>query len=243
MIRTTFAYLFAAAYILIMTPIALALASIIGNNGIIYDLARFCIRASGLIAGVRVRVSGAEKIAPDEAYLFLSNHQGNCDAPALAHAMPRDFKALVKKEIMRLPALSAILRRVNFVPVDRRDPNQARAAIDRGAGLLRGGLSFLAFPEGTRSRDGNLGEFKKGVFIMALKSQKPIIPVSILNSSKVQPPGIYRIRPGTIDVIFHDPIPTANMTMDDRDQLIALTREAIASGISSTTKAPSHQGN
>lgn len=240
MIRTTLAYLFASVYILVMTPIAVTLASIVRDNGIIYNLARFCIRASGLIAGVRVRVRGVEKIVPDEAYLFLSNHQGNCDAPALAHALPRDFKALVKKEIMRLPALSTILRRVNFVPIDRRDPNQARAAIDRGAGLLREGLSFLAFPEGTRSRDGSLGVFKKGVFIMALKSQKPIIPVSILNSSKVQPPGNYRIHPGTIDVIFHDPIPTASMTMDDRDRLIELTREAIASGISSTTRTPGH---
>ena len=231
MIRTTLAYLFAAVYILVMSPIAIALASIVGDTAVIYNLARFCIRVSGLIAGIRVRVRGADKIAPGEAYLFLSNHQGNCDAPALAHAMPRDFRALVKKEIMRLPALSAILRRVNFVPIDRKDPNQARAAIDRGAALLREGLSFLAFPEGTRSRDGNLGDFKKGVFIMALKSQRPVIPVSILNSSSVQPPGSFRIRPGVIEVIFHDPIPTEKMTIDDRDRLIGMTREAIAAGM------------
>ncbi len=231
MIRSTLAYLFVAIYLLIMSPIAVILSVFTGNSAIIYRLARFCIRAAGFIAGVRVRIRGADKVAPGAAYLFLSNHQGNCDAPALAHALPRDFRAIVKKEVMRLPMLSMILRRVDFVPIDRKDPNQARAAIDRGASLLRGGLSFLAFPEGTRSRDGGLGEFKKGVFIMALKSRKPIVPVSIVNSSKIQPPGSYRIRPGEIEVVFHDPIPTEDLTIDDRDRLIELTRNAIERGI------------
>jgi 1-acyl-sn-glycerol-3-phosphate acyltransferase len=113
------------------------------------------------------------------------------------------------------------------VPVDRRDPNQARAAIDRGAALLRQGLSFLAFPEGTRSRDGQLGEFKRGVFVMAIKGQTPVVPVTVLNSAIIQPRGSYRIRPGTIEVIFHDPIPTAGLSIADRDRLIELTREAI----------------
>ncbi len=231
MIRTTLAYAFTGADLLIVSPIAMVLSWIARDTSIIYSLARFCIRAAGLIAGVRVRVKGLDRIGPEGAFLFLSNHQGNCDAPALAHAVPRDWRALIKQEVMRLPALSMILRKVQFVPIDRKDPNQARAAIDRGAVLLRDGLSFLAFPEGTRSRDGNLGQFKKGVFIMALKSKKPIIPVSIVNSSQIQPPGSYRIRPGTIEVIFHDPIPTQDLTMDDRDRLIEMTRSVIARGM------------
>ncbi len=231
MIRSTLAYVFAGIYIVIMTPIAIALAAMSGDNAIIYKFARFCIRVSGWIAGVRVRIEGAEKVSPEGAFIFLPNHQGNCDVPALAHALPRDFRGLMKKEIMRLPVLSIILRRVNFVPIDRRDANQARVAIDRGAALLREGLSFLAFPEGTRSRDGRLGAFKKGVFIMAIKSQKPVVPMTIRNSSKIQPPGRYRIHPGVIEVIFHDPIPTEGMTMDDRDRLIELTRAAITQGM------------
>lgn len=231
MIRTTLAYTFVAIYLLVMSPIAVALAAVTGDTAVIYKLARFCIRAAGIIAGVRVNIRGAGKIEPEGAYVFLSNHQGNCDAPALAHALPRDFRALIKKEVMRLPVLSMILRRVNFVPIDRRDPNQSRAAIERGAALLREGYSFLAFPEGTRSRDGCLGEFKKGAFIMALKSRRPVVPVSILNSSTIQPPGSYRICPGVIEIIFHDPISTEDMTMDDRNRLVEMTRNMIAEGI------------
>jgi 1-acyl-sn-glycerol-3-phosphate acyltransferase len=227
MIRTTLAYLFAGLYILIVSPIAMALAWLTGDTVVIYRLARFCIRSAGCIAGVRVTILGAEKIPAEGPCYFLSNHLSNCDVPALAHALPRDFRALTKKEVMRLPVLSMILRRVSFVPVDRRDPNQARAAIDRGAALLRQGLSFLAFPEGTRSRDGQLGEFKRGVFVMAIKGQTPVVPVTVLNSAIIQPRGSYRIRPGTIEVIFHDPIPTAGLSIADRDRLIELTREAI----------------
>jgi 1-acyl-sn-glycerol-3-phosphate acyltransferase len=228
MIRSTLAYFFTGLYIVVVSPIAIALAWLSGDTVIIYRLARFCIRVAGWIAGVRVRIRGAEKIPAEGPCFFLSNHLSNCDVPALAHALPRDFRGLTKMEVMRLPVLSIILKRVSFVPVDRRDPNQARAAIDRGAALLRQGLSFLAFPEGTRSRDGRLGEFKKGVFVMAIKGQKPVVPVTVLNSAVIQPRGSYRIKPGTIEVIFHDPIPTEGMSISARDRLIELTRAGIA---------------
>jgi 1-acyl-sn-glycerol-3-phosphate acyltransferase len=237
MIRTTLAYIFTGVFIFLMTPVALALATLTKDPGVIYRISRFCIRVAGVIAGVRVRIGGLSRIPPEGAFVFLPNHQGNCDVPALAHALPRDFRGLMKKELMKLPVLSIILKRVNFVPIDRRDAHQARAAIDRGAALLREGYSFLAFPEGTRSRDGRLGEFKRGVFIMAIKAQKPVVPITILNSSTIQPPGSYRIRPGVIDVLFHDPIPTEGMSMDDRDKLIELTRAAITQGMQKNSRA------
>jgi 1-acyl-sn-glycerol-3-phosphate acyltransferase len=231
MIRSTLAYFFAGLYITTVSPIAMLFAWVSGDTVIIYRLARFCIRAAGWIAGVKVIIRGAERIPAEGPCFFLSNHLSNCDVPALAHALPRDFRALTKKEIMRLPVLSMILRKCSFVPVDRRDPNQARAAIDRGAALLRQGFSFLAFPEGTRSRDGHLGEFKKGVFVMAIKGQKPVVPVTVVNSDSIQPRGSYRIRRGTIQVVFHDAIPTEGMGVSDRDRLIELTRGAIAKSV------------
>lgn len=231
MVRATLVYVFVAVYILILSPIGLAWALLSGDSHLIFSLARFCIRVAGLMAGVTVRIRGKEKILPGCTYVFLSNHQGNIDAPVLAHAIPRDWRALMKKEVMRLPVLSLVLRQVKMVPIDRSEPQKARDGIERGVGLLREGYSFIAFPEGTRSRDGRLGEFKKGVFVMALKAEAPIVPISILNSSKIQPPGAYSIRPGVVEVIFHDPIPTKDMRMEERDELVRLTRDAIASGL------------
>ncbi len=89
---------------------------------LIYRLARFCIRAAGWMCGVRVHVQGREKIAPGMTYVFLSNHQGNFDGPVLVHAIPRDWSALIKKEMMRLPVLSLVLKQVQFIPIERSNP-------------------------------------------------------------------------------------------------------------------------
>lgn len=231
MIRSTLAYLFVSLYLLVLSPIAMLWVVATRNAHIYFALGRFCIRVAGLITGVRVRVIGREKIRQGETYVFLSNHQSNCDIPVLTHVLPWDYRSLLKKELMRLPVLSTVLRHAQFVAVDRRDPNQSRASIDRAAELLRGGHSFISFPEGTRSRDGRLGEFKKGVFIMAIRAKRPVAPITLRNSSRIQPPGTYRIRPGIVDVTIHDPIPTDQMTVEDRDHLMNQTRDLIASAL------------
>lgn len=229
MIRATLVYLFVGLYILVLAPVAMLWTLITQDPRLIYRLARFCIRAAGWMCRVKVIVQGQEKILPEKTYVFLSNHQGNFDGPVLCHVIHRDWKALIKKEMMRLPILSLVLKQVQFVPIDRSNPKKAQEGIELGAKLLKEGKSFIAFPEGTRSRDGRLGEFKKGVFIMAIKAQIPVIPVSILDSNKIQPPGIYGIRPGTIHVVFHDPISTQGMDLEDRNRLVQLTRDAIVS--------------
>jgi 1-acyl-sn-glycerol-3-phosphate acyltransferase len=228
-IRATFAYFFVGLYVVLMTPVVLLCASITGKYDLIYNLARFCIRVAGITCGVRVKISGGEKIRDGQSYLFLSNHRGNLDGPVLLHAIPRNWLALIKKEMMRLPILSVVLKKIHFVPIDRQNPAKAHASIEDAAKLLAAGNSFIAFPEGTRSRDSRLGAFKKGPFVMALKAQMPVMPVSIINSSIIQPPGAYAIRPGTIEVVFHDPISTQGMHLGDKERLSEMTRAVIAS--------------
>jgi 1-acyl-sn-glycerol-3-phosphate acyltransferase len=236
MIRATLVYLFVGLYVLLLAPVVLFWGMISGNGALIYILARFCVRVAGWMCGVTATIQGSEKISPGITYVFLSNHQGNFDAPVLVHAIPRDWSALIKKEMMRLPLFSLVLKQLQFIPIERSNPKNAHMGIERGAVLLSKGKSFLAFPEGTRSRDGRLGEFKKGVFLMAIKAQAPIIPITILNSSTIQPPGRYAIRPGCIEVIFHDPIETRGMTVEDRDRLVQLTRATIASSLDDSNR-------
>jgi 1-acyl-sn-glycerol-3-phosphate acyltransferase len=237
MIRATLVYFFIGFYVTVFSLPAMLWTRINGNSALLYRLTRLCIRTAGWICGVRVTLEGQEKIVPEKTYVFLSNHQGNFDGPVLFHAIPRDWKALIKKEMMRLPILSLLLKLAQFVPIERLNPMKARVAIDLGARLLIEGKSFVAFPEGTRSRDGRLGEFKKGVFIMAIKAQVPVVPVTILNSARIQPPGKYSIRPGCIRVVFHDPIATQGMKMEDRNRLVQLTRNAICSALPSESCA------
>jgi 1-acyl-sn-glycerol-3-phosphate acyltransferase len=231
MVRATCMYLFIALYLCVMGPIAMLWTVLARETTFIYRAARLCIAIAGWLGGVRVVIRGLEKIQPGRNYVFLSNHTANLDGPLLAWAAPRDMRAVVKKEMMRIPVLSLVLRLVKFVPIDRTDPARARASIDRGSELLKQGYSFFAFPEGTRSRNGTLGPFKKGVFHMALQAGVPVVPTTIVNSAEIQPPGSYSMHPGTVTVVFHDPIETKTMTIDDRNLLIDSTRNAIVSGL------------
>jgi 1-acyl-sn-glycerol-3-phosphate acyltransferase len=233
MIRATLIYLFVGLYVLLIAPFAMLWTLWTRDSRLIYRLSRFCIRTAGFMCRVKVIAHGTEKVIPGKTYVFLSNHQGNFDAPVLYHVIPRDCRALIKKEIMRIPILSLVLKQLQFVPIERMNAKQAHTGIDLGASLLRGGKDFLAFPEGTRSRDGRLGEFKKGVFVMAIKAQADIVPVTIVGSRQIQPPGRYGIMPGIIRLFIHDPISTEGMGLEDRNRLVDLTRGAIASRLPS----------
>ena len=231
MIRATLVYIFVSLYVLIMSPIAFLWAWLSGDAPFIYRAGRFCLYVAGWMSGVKVLVRGKEMLSPGQTYLFLSNHQGNLDAPIIICVAGRELRSLFKKEMMRIPVLPLAMKKVGFLPIDRTDPARAHACLDEGAKMLKDGHSFFAFPEGTRSRDGCLGPFKKGVFHMALKAGVPIVPVSIKNTNTIQPRGKYAIRPGTIEVTFHDPIPTAQFQFEDRARLIEATRAAIAAGL------------
>jgi 1-acyl-sn-glycerol-3-phosphate acyltransferase len=230
MIRAVVVYMFVGSYILILGPVAMLWTLVARETLTIYRLAHFCVRAGGWLARIKVRVRGREKIVPGQTYVVASNHQGNFDGPLLLYAIKRDLRVVVKSEMMSIPVFNLVMKQVKCVAVDRRDAYKSRESIDRAAQLLTEGYNFITFPEGTRSRDGRLGPFKKGAFIMAIKAQIPVLPVTIVNSRDIQKPGEFAVHKGTVDLVIHDPIVTKGMTMDDRDRLLSQTRAAVESG-------------
>ena len=195
------------------TPL-LVYAVVSGNTDPLYRAGVYCARLVLSLGGIRVEVHHREKIPAGQALVFMANHQSNADPPALFPCLP-PVLVLVKKEMFSIPIFGRAMKLRGFVPVDRSRRERAIEAVDEAARSLQAGSSFVIFPEGTRSPDGRLQPLKKGGFIMALKAGSPIVPVSISGGRKVMRKGDWAVRPGTMQVSFHDPIPTVNRRLDD----------------------------
>ena len=230
MLRSTYVSVATFALIFLLGIPLLLYAAITGNTDVLYRAGIFCAALVLRIAGVRLEVRGVEKIPVGQAVVFMANHQSNADPPALGACLP-PVLFLAKKEAFRIPVLGRAMRLRGFVPVDRKNRERAAQAIDQAAEALRSGKSFLVFPEGTRSKDGCLQPFRKGVFIMALKAGAPIVPVSVSGSSRIMRKGEWAMHSGVIRITLQEPVRTDNRSVEDRDQIMEEVRQAMLQGL------------
>jgi len=226
-VRSLATYLAVSLYVLIAAPLGMALAILFGAKNFLYFLGHCGVRLALGLSGIKYRVAGAEHIPRDRAVVFCSNHQSNVDPPVLFEALHPRTHILYKAELNALPLLARAFRVGGFIPVDRRNKEAALRSIEAGAASLRAGNSFLIFPEGTRSRTAELLPFKKGGFIMAIKGQAPIVPVAVQGGRDAMRKGSRIVRPVTVSIRVGEPIETAGLTLDNRNALIAKTRERI----------------
>jgi 1-acyl-sn-glycerol-3-phosphate acyltransferase len=208
----------------------LVYSAISGNTDPLYGVGKMGARIVLWLAGVRLEIHGLDKIRTQQAVVYMANHQSNCDPPAVLSVLP-PVLVIVKKEFFRVPILGRVVRARGFIPVDRRDREQALVAVEKGIQALQAGKSFLVYPEGTRSPDGRLQRFKRGVFVMAINAGAPVVPISISGSNKIMPKGKFVIRPGCVRITFHEPVPTQGLAIEDRQIIIDRVREAILAGL------------
>lgn len=218
------------AYTLIVGTPFLLHAMLSGNTDILYKVGILGVRMTLWLSGARVQAQGLEKVPGGRGVVFMPNHQSNADPPAIFSVLP-PVLVLAKQEFFRVPVLGRAMRLRGFIPVDRKNHERALEAVDKAVAALQAGHSFLAYPEGTRSPDGRLQPFKRGVFLMAMRAGAPIVPVSISGATTIMRKGGLAIHPGSIRITFHDPIPTTGLSADDRDRLIEHVRRAIRQGL------------
>jgi 1-acyl-sn-glycerol-3-phosphate acyltransferase len=195
----------------------------------LFWLGNFAISIGQKISGVEVEVEGLDKINPKKSYVYMANHQSLVDGPLLFKIIPQNLRVLLKKEVFRLPLVGTGMKLTEFIPIDRGDKAGARKSIELAIEKIKEkNYSFLIFPEGTRSFDGNLLPFKRGGFVLALKSGIPIVPITIIGSREVLPKKKFFIKKGKIKVIFHSPISTKGLKYEDRFMLSEKVRKIIS---------------
>src|SRR5438093_1991847 len=198
MIRTAAVLLFLGFYLPAASLVGLPMAHLLRSPAVLYRLGRFGIGIALLLSGTRVVIEGRENLGDGRNTVVMPNHASHLDAPVLFEALALDFKAIAKKELFRIPFLGQVLRVAGFIEVDRGDRLQARQAVDRAARSLQEGNCFLIFPEGTRTRTGELGAFKKGAFVAAIVADSGIVPGAAQGGGAVVRRGIPGIRPDSV---------------------------------------------
>ncbi len=180
------------------------------------------------IAGVRVRVEGAGNVEPDRPYIFAANHQSQFDIFALQGYFPFDFRWLAKQELFRIPVFGRAMLRSGHIPVDRGNRRKAARSLEAAAGRIRSGTSVIIFPEGTRSVDGRLGEFKAGAMVLAVKAGVPVVPVAICGSRDILPKGALVSRSGQVVIRIGRPVATESVTLKEKGELAARLHDEVA---------------
>ena len=200
-----------------------------GDISLLYSMFMWGAWNGVRLTGVRVATVGLDQLDAAGTYIFMSNHVSNLDPPILIPLIPRRTSVMVKKELFTYPILGRAMRMGSLVPVDRGNRDAGIEAVKAAKQVIGQGLNMTIYVEGKRSFDGKLLPFKKGPFYLAMECGVPVVPVTIAGTHYAMPKKRFAIRPGTVKVIFHEPIEPKDFS--SRECLMEKVRAAIDSGL------------
>lgn len=174
-----------------------------------------------------VKIMGRENIDKKQSYVIVCNHQSHYDIFLLYGWLGIDFKWVMKKELKQIPVLGAVCDAMGHIFIDRSNSNSAIEEINRAKEKIVDGTSVLFFPEGTRSVTGDMGQFKKGAFKMALDLGLPVLPITIKGTRGVLPAKSMNLLPGHAQMVIHEPILTGSYSEANIENLMDKTKNII----------------
>jgi 1-acyl-sn-glycerol-3-phosphate acyltransferase len=250
MLKTILVYLWAPfanllwyTHTVVMATLSLLLWPFDRSGAMQHWCARWWCRLVALSIFARLQVHGTENLRRDQNYIYMANHSSLIDTPALFAYLPYQFKIMAKKELFYIPFMGWHLWTSGNFAVDRSDGRKTAKSLRRVIEGIKSGKSLAVFPEGTRTPDGHLQEFKTGAFKIALRAGVPIVPVTIRGTFKLLPKTTLAPRPGKVDVIIGKPIATSEYNEKRLHELIARVRAAIQDNLDvpEVEQSPSEQ--
>ena len=236
MLRTFSTFFVVLLFGCIFGPLCLLLNLFRKNQSLLYWLGRIGCQIGLTVAGIKVEVQGLEFLNPNQNYLFLANHQSYCDPPAIISTIPLNLRLILKKELKQIPLLGIIMNKGGFIFINRYKRIESFKNMANIVDQLQKGYSFLIYPEGTRTRTGHLGAFKKGIFALAINSKVPIIPITVSGGYAIMPPSSFSIKSGTIKLTLNRPILTTEFHLKDRHLLMNQVRKTIIENLQTSEK-------
>ena len=213
---------------LVCGTLAMLLALVDWRKGSITLAEKLWARSILLATGLEITIEGRERLQPGRQYIYVANHCSQLDIALVLIALPGTIVFLAKRELFRIPFFGWSIWAAGMISVDRKNPARARRSLTKAVRQLRTKrISVLLFPEGTRSRDGQLLPFKKGGFRLAARAGLPLVPVTIKGTFRALPPGAGVLTKTPIRVTIGEPIETEGLTEEDRDRLLAKARGSI----------------
>jgi 1-acyl-sn-glycerol-3-phosphate acyltransferase len=217
-----------AAIATIILGIPVMIAGLMSRTGnLAFSISKLWAYTMLAVSFVRTQIKNKEKIRKGTSYIIISNHQSLFDIISIVTTLGIQFRWLIKKEVLKIPIFGYALYASRNIFIDRSNTTKAIESINKGIDRLPKGVSVMVFAEGTRSSDGQIHEFKKGGFMVAVAHKIPILPVTVNGSRRVLPKGSLVVKPGKIQIVIGDPIDTSGYTNATAQELIDKTRQVV----------------
>jgi len=218
-------WIVAVTIILGSTTIVTSFFSEKGNGP--HLVARAWARSILWVARIKVVVKGLDNLPLYAPCILMPIHQSNFDIPVLLGRLPVQFRWLAKAELFKIPIFGRGMRGCGYISIDRSNRKSAFKSLANAAQKIRDGASVLIFPEGTRSRDGEIRAFKKGGFVLTVDAGVPIVPIIIYGTRTIMPKGSLLMKPFDVYMEILPPVPSSGYTRKTKDLLMKEVRDII----------------
>jgi 1-acyl-sn-glycerol-3-phosphate acyltransferase len=220
----------AIAAVLVTIPLAstvIVLTWFPGTAAMIDWVIRLWARSLVAAAGIELRTENLDRLDPAQRYILVANHYSYFDIPCIFSAVPQSIRFMAKISLFKIPIFGWSISRAGFIPIDRKNRRTAVKSFDLAAQRIRKGNTIVIFPEEGRSKFRWLRDFQRGAFLLAIKSEKPMVPIAVDGTFDVFPVGSLRVKPGVVTVRVGTPIATADCSLRDKDRLSGEARAQI----------------